>query len=96
MGKVEHLLYDVLNGQLIDAVVDVVGAEDIDAAFVEPVGPQRPTAVERDVVVGRLVHDDAQRSVGRGVDEEADVDVSGNVGAVVIGLLHRAEAVDVQ
>ena len=76
-GKV--LLDDVLDGDAVSAVVDGIGAEHVEGSFIIKGGADGAVAVEVDIVVGIGIHQEAQGSGGRAVDEEVDVDVGGDV-----------------
>ena len=56
-------------------MIDGIGAEHVEGALVVEGGTDGTIAVERDVVVGVGVHQQTETGIGRGVDEEVDIDI---------------------
>ena len=67
-------------------MVDGIGAEHVEGALVVVGGADVAVAVEGDVVVGVGVHQQAEGGVGRGGDEEVEVDVGSVSGSVECGV----------
>ena len=82
----EVLLDDILDGDAIGAILYGIGAEHLERPLVVERRTDAATAMERDVVVGLGVHQDAERTLWRGVDIEVDIDVRGR-SKVLIGVL---------
>ena len=71
----EVLGEDVLDGDVVGAVVDGVGAEHVEGTFIMIGGADGAVAVEGDIVVGAGIHQQLEGGVGCGVDQEVEVDV---------------------
>ena len=85
--ELEVLLDDVLDGELVNAVVDVIVAKHVERTFIIIGGANGSVAVECDVVARLLVHDDFQRGVGGGIDVEVQSDVGRNIHFLVFLLV---------
>ena len=76
----EVLADEVADGHAVVALADAVGAEELEAAFIVVVGPQKSVAVERDVIPCSRVHEDAYQGIGIRMDFEVDAEVALPVG----------------
>ena len=79
--ELEVFLDDVLYGEFIDAMVYEIGAEHVERALIIKGGTYGARAVEGYIVAAGLVHQEAERGVGRAVDEEVQAYVGGYVGS---------------
>ena len=84
--ELEVFFDNVLDGELVDAVVDVVVAKHIEAALIIIGGTYGTIAVEGNVVARLLVHDDLQRGTGCSVDVEVQTYVGGYVSELVVSV----------
>ena len=75
----EVTLDDVLDGQFIDATIYNVVTIEFHATFIIIGGANDACTVQVDIVSACLVHDDLQRSVGCGMDEEVDMYVGRHI-----------------
>ena len=73
----------ILNGKLIGAALYLIVAEHVECSFVEIGSTKHTVPVQRYVVAALAVHDNAQRGITAGVDEEINTQVGG--GVVVLG-----------
>ena len=80
----EVLLDDVLNGDAIGAVSHAIGAEHAETALVVEVSLNVACAVQRDVVAGTCVHQQANGGLWCAVDFHVQVQVAAEVVVIVI------------
>ena len=81
----EVLLNDVLNGDAVGTMIDGIGAEHIEGSLVMVGGSDGALTVQRNIVLRVGIHQEVQSGVGRGVDEEVDIDigVGGSAGTFI-------------
>ena len=77
--ELEVAAYDVLDGQLVDATLYLVGAKHVEVALIKIGGAYRTIAVEGYVVARLLVHEHPERGIGGTVNLQIEVDVAGDV-----------------
>ena len=82
----EVFLDDILDGDAIGSTLNGIGTKHMERPLVVERRTDAATAMERDVVVGLGVHQDAERTLGRGVDIEVDIDIRGR-SKVLLGVL---------
>ena len=85
--KLELLLDEILNGELVGAVVYHIVAKHVERALVEVVGANYAISVEGDVIARLLVHDQLEREVLVGVYEEVDAHIRFEID-VILSLFH--------
>lgn len=73
--KLELLLDEILDGELVGAVVYHIVAKHVERALVEVVGANYAISVQGDVIARLLVHDQLEREVLVGVYEEVDAHI---------------------
>ena len=72
-GKV--LLDDILDSDAVGATIDGISAEHIEVALVVVGGSDGTFAIQRNILLRIGIHQEVQRGVGCGIDEEVDVDI---------------------
>ena len=73
--KLELLLDEILDGELVGAVVYHIVAKHVERALVEVVGANYAISVQGDVIARLLVHNQLEREVLVGVYEEVDAHI---------------------
>ena len=86
LRELKIFLNDVLDGEFVDAVIDVVVAEHIERALVVVGRTNHAVAVERNVVARRRVHNHLQRGPRIRVDEEIQANVGALFGHFFLGV----------
>ena len=81
--KLELFLDEILNGELVGAMINHIVAEHIERALVEVVGADYAISVEGDIIARLLVHDQLEREVLVGVYEEIDSHIRFEIDVII-------------
>ena len=73
--ELELFLDEILNGELVGAMINHIVAKHIERALVEVVGANHAIAVEGDVIARLLIHHQLEREVLVGINQEIDAHI---------------------